>query len=332
MVISLPSVHAGGDVVVKQDGRTKMFKTSSEDASLLCWYSGVHHKVLPVTSGYRWALTYNLTLFPDHERPSAGLLRQDDLQPLRQALNRRVSDLERGQSTPEHLYYRLHHHYTEAQISLDNLKTTDYAQVSALQQVSAEIGLGIFLAVLELEEGYVSKYLLWNWFGYRRHVDSRGRQILSKTYMGDNREENTVQNGEPLQGSRFEKDDDVRQYFCPSTLRMRTDCYQASTPTYRCNIIVRPADPTLGIIGIYILMMDVARSQSSFSEIVLPNSCENTNDSDSFEDQDRLIGYFAGRCSIPASVPWLQGLCLRSKSCHQVLGKVATRRQQQPNE
>lgn len=55
MVISLPSAHKGGDVVVKHGGQKMTFKTSSGDnkPAMLCWYSDAHHKVLPVTSGYK---------------------------------------------------------------------------------------------------------------------------------------------------------------------------------------------------------------------------------------------------------------------------------------
>lgn len=64
LVICLPSPHEGGDVVVKHSGQAKTFSTSLVQPSVLCWYSDVHHEVLPVTSGYRCVLTYNLAIPP----------------------------------------------------------------------------------------------------------------------------------------------------------------------------------------------------------------------------------------------------------------------------
>lgn len=154
MVISLPSAHEGGDVVVKHGGQKLTFKTSSVGlglSSLLAWYSDVQHEVLPVTSGYRWVLTYNLALPPECTRPSAALV-SSDMKSLRHALRKWLLALEKSQSELDCLYYVLDHQYTEAQLSLKNLKTTDFARVSALHQMSSELELDIFLAVIEKEE------------------------------------------------------------------------------------------------------------------------------------------------------------------------------------
>lgn len=154
MVISLPSAHEGGDVVVKHGGQKLTFKTSSVGvglSSVLAWYSDVQHQVLPVTSGYRWVLTYNLALPSEYIRPSAGLLR-GDLRPLRHALRKWLLALDNGVSSLDRLYYRMDHQYTEAQLSLKNLKTTDFAMISTLHHMSSELGLDIFLAVIEKQE------------------------------------------------------------------------------------------------------------------------------------------------------------------------------------
>lgn len=187
MVISLPSAHEGGDVIVKHRGETKTLKTSSADVALLCWYSDVSHQVLPVTSGYRLVLTYNLALPPDLERPSAALLR-DDLRPLRHLLRRWLLQLgkqtetnntqefkhgyfqNKTEKTPsKHLYYALDHEYTEAQISLKGLKTVDFDRVSALQTMSSELELDVFLAVLEKEELGSCEHVYDDYYDRKKH-------------------------------------------------------------------------------------------------------------------------------------------------------------------
>ncbi|KAJ4198619.1 hypothetical protein NW767_008994 [Fusarium falciforme] len=78
LVISLPSTHQGGDVVLRHCGKQHVFRSSAHVQSCAFWYSDVSHEVLPVTFVYRWVLTYNLALGlaldPAQPRPSASLL------------------------------------------------------------------------------------------------------------------------------------------------------------------------------------------------------------------------------------------------------------------
>lgn len=146
-MISLPSAHKGGDVLVKHQGVTKTLKTSMYQTSYVCWYSDVHHEVLPVVSGYRWVLTYNLFsdslgLDPliDMQIHPAGVLRET----VKEWLSEPIEDRE-----AKIVYSKLDHKYTQANISLDALKGRDKAQVQALQRISSELPVEIFLAVIE---------------------------------------------------------------------------------------------------------------------------------------------------------------------------------------
>ncbi|KAK4187865.1 hypothetical protein QBC35DRAFT_463480 [Podospora australis] len=144
LVISLPSAHEGGDVIVQHGGKTKTFKISGTSLSSICWYSDVSHEVLPVTSGYRWVLTYNLTLDPDEERAPAVDMQDPDIEQLDSALDRLL--------TSQHFdcfYHMLDHDYTEANLSLQSLKTADYARVQALTLLSKERKFDVFLSVIE---------------------------------------------------------------------------------------------------------------------------------------------------------------------------------------
>ncbi|KAK3485443.1 uncharacterized protein B0T23DRAFT_367539 [Neurospora hispaniola] len=149
LVVALPSAHKGGDVVVKHCGDQKTFKTSEHGQSFICWYSDVHHKVCPVESGYRWVLIYNLALDPNAVRPSAGLVRSET-EALRHILLKWLQ--EPGESRQKGLYYVLDHHYTEASIKLNNLKTRDLAIGQVLNNLSKELDFEVFFALLEKEE------------------------------------------------------------------------------------------------------------------------------------------------------------------------------------
>lgn len=147
LVICLPSAHEGGDVVVKHRGMKKTFKTSGYPTSFACWYSDVHHEVLPVVSGYRWVLTYNLVsdLCPtvDTQVQPAERLHETIKEWISVPLKDRKDSV---------VYSKLDHKYTQANISLDALKGRDKAQVQALQEISSELPVEIFLAVIEKEE------------------------------------------------------------------------------------------------------------------------------------------------------------------------------------
>ncbi|XXG93892.1 hypothetical protein Hte_000141 [Hypoxylon texense] len=151
LVISLPSPHEGGDVVVKHCGVEKTLQTSKEDMSCLFWYSDVSHEVLPLTAGYRWVLTYNLAIDPAAELPAADSLLEN--QELRRALQSWSQKVEDGSIAPTPRYWILNHKYTEANISYQGLKTIDRERVRYLQKMCIELGFDLFLATLEKETG-----------------------------------------------------------------------------------------------------------------------------------------------------------------------------------
>ncbi|OAV95941.1 hypothetical protein PTTG_26514 [Puccinia triticina 1-1 BBBD Race 1] len=149
MIICLPSAHTGGEVVARHNGEVMVLSTSDAPQSFACWYSDVSHEVLPVQSGYRCVLTYNLATWPDQTRPAAGALGLQK-EPLKNALQRWLRDLSNN-NAPSHLYHTLDHEYTEASVSLNALKAKDSARVHALQQLTRELPFEIFLVLLEKE-------------------------------------------------------------------------------------------------------------------------------------------------------------------------------------
>ncbi|KAK0434257.1 uncharacterized protein EV420DRAFT_1683825, partial [Desarmillaria tabescens] len=81
MVIVFPTVHKGGSLVLRQDGQEwtfgaeKMLADSTPEVpviSYIAFYGDTEHEVLPVTSGVRVTLTYNLYL--EDKMPTAPAL------------------------------------------------------------------------------------------------------------------------------------------------------------------------------------------------------------------------------------------------------------------
>ncbi|OAQ63101.2 2OG-Fe(II) oxygenase superfamily protein [Pochonia chlamydosporia 170] len=145
LIVCLPSVHQGGEVVLKHCGQKKVFKTSAATQSYAYWYSDVTHEVLPVTSGYRWVLTYNLAIDLKVARPSAELQRSTT-QALRDTLRRWLAKEPRSR---------------------------DKLPVQTLKDLSKELPVDIFLALLEKEEMGSCEYEIWRREDYR-YDDSGG--------------------------------------------------------------------------------------------------------------------------------------------------------------
>ncbi|RFU75574.1 2og-feii oxygenase superfamily [Trichoderma arundinaceum] len=73
LAIFLPSVHQGGEGVVKHQGKDKVVFTPNQTAqSFACWYSGFSST--PIESGYLWVLTYSLFIEDFLVEPSTSQL------------------------------------------------------------------------------------------------------------------------------------------------------------------------------------------------------------------------------------------------------------------
>jgi hypothetical protein len=74
LVVCLPCAHTGGELVIRHDGREVMFDWSgnSQQIQWAAFYSDCEHEVLPVTSGYRITITYNLYFNTENPATSSG--------------------------------------------------------------------------------------------------------------------------------------------------------------------------------------------------------------------------------------------------------------------
>jgi hypothetical protein len=171
LVVSLPSKHEGGDVVVSHKGKSRTFSSSPGSDfgfSYAAWYSDITHEVKPVTSGYRIVLTYNLI-----HRPSATLLERKSpsamLIPLLgswAALCKKVFPTLADQpvewlgdeaACPTGLIYLLDRKHS--QLSFTQFEGADQERVAELRKACEQTGFSIFLVNVEKSEtGPVEDY------------------------------------------------------------------------------------------------------------------------------------------------------------------------------
>lgn len=153
MVVCLPSAHEGGDLVLRHGDITKTFKSSEMQPSAICWFSDVSHEVLPVISGIRCVLTFNLASTQPALAPAMGV--EQGMQEVRGALHAWMHSRNTGdEAKRDCLYYMLDHTNTEANVSLHALKGADLTRMKALKQACEELDVGLMLGILEkVEDG-----------------------------------------------------------------------------------------------------------------------------------------------------------------------------------
>lgn len=154
MVVCLPSVHEGGEVVVSFGDVISTLSTSQHsewNTSYMAWYSNVLHEVRPVRSGARIVLTYNLVYRGQQEVPNPVKLEEDKVA-LRQTLKTWRDEAVENDKLPAYLAYPFEHEYSVGNITLTHLKRRDKARALCASQVADELGMDCLLAVISKTE------------------------------------------------------------------------------------------------------------------------------------------------------------------------------------
>lgn len=170
LVIVLPSIYTGGELIVRHEGqetRLDLYSPEPSVATFAAFYADCVHEILPVTSGCRLTFVYNLL------RQSGSWLPKPPNYDVEQA---RLTELLRQWSvakqssddeTPEKLVYPLEHAYTEAEISFDMLKGADIARAEVLIAAAEQAECDLHLALVSIEESGYAEYT-GDYYGSRR--------------------------------------------------------------------------------------------------------------------------------------------------------------------
>jgi len=153
LVVSLPSVHTGGELVVDDGGTERTYRGSRDDLVLVAFYADRRHEVRPVRSGYRVTLTFNLMLTAPAPTSNAG--------PVAQAarhLTEHFASLATSQyggrdlREPTRLAFLLDHEYTRAGLRSNRFKGADAERVTVLREAAEQAGCETVLALAEIKE------------------------------------------------------------------------------------------------------------------------------------------------------------------------------------
>lgn len=174
LVIALPAAHTGGELVVRHEGREQIVDFSSLGSfqtQFAAFYADCEHEIRPVTSGFRLALVYNLTVGKSQPAIAAPTSRQhvQTIAPLLQRWRQEELRAAANTAAPQSLKLAvlLDHQYTEAGLSRDALKGTDRARADVLFAAAREAGCEASLALVEYWESGSAEPTGYE-YGYRR--------------------------------------------------------------------------------------------------------------------------------------------------------------------
>jgi hypothetical protein len=185
LVIGLPSVHEGGELIVSHHGQQHKIvfagAASGYELSYAAFYADCQHEVRPLRSGYRLCLTYNVTL--SGSRGKAGIA-APSYEPMAAAIGKLLSDWSENTGS-EKIAVTLDHRYTQDGLTIDKLKGIDRARADMLFEAAEKADCVAHLALITLwqsgsAEGGYDDYSYGRRRGYH-HSDNEDDEDYDNT-------------------------------------------------------------------------------------------------------------------------------------------------------
>ena len=153
LVVSLPSAHTGGELVVEHNDETVTYRASATELTAAAFYADCRHEVRPVRTGYRVTFTFNLLLDSDPAGEVPAAPSAEAARYLAEHFATRGSRWSGDdREPPNRLVYLLDHQYTERGLSWDRLKGADADRAALLRAAAGEAGCEAVLALTEIQE------------------------------------------------------------------------------------------------------------------------------------------------------------------------------------
>jgi hypothetical protein len=152
LTIVLPSVHCGGELVIRHEGReatVDLSNTETSELTFAAFYADCEHAIKPITQGSRMCLTYNLLQcragkkktitapLYDLEADRAGAILEQTF---------------KKSGAPTKLAWLLEHQYSPAGLSFSGLKGKDAALTKVMRHAASRAECALHLGVVHIEE------------------------------------------------------------------------------------------------------------------------------------------------------------------------------------
>lgn len=161
LVLALPSLSSGGELVVRHKGREVKLDLACDEPcemAFAAFYADCVHEVLPVTAGYRATLIYNLV-----RKSKGGTLKPPSYEgqtarakALLQEWVKSKTSPEAG--TPEKVIYPLEHAYSTTELDFAKLKGADAAAAALLKSAAPQADCDLHLALISIGESGSAQY------------------------------------------------------------------------------------------------------------------------------------------------------------------------------
>jgi predicted 2-oxoglutarate/Fe(II)-dependent dioxygenase YbiX len=159
LVLALPSLSSGGELVVRHKEREARLDLANDDPSEMtfaAFYADCVHEVLPITEGCRATLVYNL-IRKGKDKGKGGTLRPPsyDAETVRAAAllgEWGKSKTSADDGVPEKVVYPLEHAYSLAELDFASLKGADAAVAALLASAAPQAECDLHLALVSIEE------------------------------------------------------------------------------------------------------------------------------------------------------------------------------------
>ncbi len=152
LVVSLPSAHCGGELVIRHHGHEATVDLSSEEVSELvftAFYADCLHEVKPMIEGHRVCLIYNLVhRHTAGDAPFVAPRYDAEAEEAAKLLNEAFG----GPTPPAKIVWLLEHQYSPDGLSFRTLKNTDAARAKVLAQAAAQCCCAAHLGIVHIEE------------------------------------------------------------------------------------------------------------------------------------------------------------------------------------
>ena len=189
LVVALPSQSKGGELVVRHNEREARLDLQCDEPSevaFAAFYADCVHEVLPVTSGCRATLVFNLmrvgkgaALEPPNYAAETGKVASllTDWTKAKAATGDRsvMVAAEASAALPEKLVYPLEHAYTPAELTFEGMKGGDAAIARLLAAAAPQAGCDLHLALLTVCESGSAEYTGRENWHYRRGQRDAGK-------------------------------------------------------------------------------------------------------------------------------------------------------------
>ena len=159
LVVNLPAAHQGGELIISHAGQSKSYAFADSNlfaASFVAFYADCYHEVKPVTAGYRLSLIYNLAITNRAQQPD--LAEQLDVIV---AIEQAIQAWKEAPDAAPLLTVLLDHSYSEQNLSMANLKLSDFAKASVLLNAAVNSGCQAYLCLVTYHQasyGEVASY------------------------------------------------------------------------------------------------------------------------------------------------------------------------------